>query len=196
MRRTPTRGRELPALCARLTSLAAVVGMAGCSLLLDFDVPRDGGASETDAAGGGDGGGPIDAGGVAIDAADYCPTFEPNDTRESATPLAPGLYDNVAVCPGADNDFYSFALDGAQDLIVLITFENDGGQGDLEMQLFNDAGTVVAQSMGFSDSERIERSEAQGGRLPAGTYTARIYGFNALIQNDYVLELTVTPLPP
>lgn len=195
MRRTPTRGRVTPALCAwltaRLTFGAALVGLTACSLLLDFSVPGGDGGSSIDAAAG-DGGPTTDAV-PSVDAADYCPTFEPNDTRDTATPLAPGTYDNVAVCPGGDNDFYAFALDGSQDMVIEITFQNQGGMGDLEMQLFNEAGTVVAQSMGFSNSERIERSEAQGGRLPAATYTARIYGFNALIQNDYVMTLTVTP---
>jgi len=161
---------------AVLVGLAS--GLAGCSLVLDF------GGELTDA-------GVLDA--PVSDAGNaLCVAFEPNNTQATAAVTASGTY-MAAICPGGDHDFYSFPLDGAQDLVVEIRFDNRGGLGDLEMFLYSDTGAVVGSSMGFTDVERIERSVALGGQLAAGTYAAEVIGFNNQRENVYELLLVKTP---
>ncbi len=151
--------------------------LSGCSLILDF------GGDITDA-----GGDPDDAG------PDFCDTDEPNNTQAMATPVEDGMR-QAAICPKGDVDFYSFTVDGAQDMIAELSFDNRGGLGDLDMLLFSETGAqLLPAGDGFGDVETIDRSEASAnGRLPAGTYALRVFAFDNQRENTYTFTLTLDP---
>jgi hypothetical protein len=170
-----------PASCAPLGLLVAVLFASGCSLILDFSDKADAGPnSDADV---------VDAGPVG-DGGDPCAAFEPNDALAEAYPIEPGTYSPLAICPSGDDDYFSFVLAEARDMVVEALFDNQGGAGDLEMRLYNSLGEIIANSQNFEDNERIERSLAQSNQLQPGTYIVQMYGFNGTVQNDYVLTLT------
>jgi hypothetical protein len=158
----------------------AVIALSGCSLILDFDVDADAGPGDA---------GLVDAGG---DGPDPCETGEPNDDISEAFSISAGTHSDLAICPAGDKDFYRFSLGDAQDLIIVLSFDNMGGAGDLEMRLYDGQGNIVDGSMGFGNTERIERSLAMSNQLPAGDYSIEIYAFSASTQNTYTLELAIT----
>jgi len=165
-----------------LWGVVACALLGGCSLILDFNDPGGGGGG-IDAM-------PADAGPVG-DGGDPCSAYEPNNSLSTAYPIEAGTYSPVGVCPSGDRDFYSFAVDGAQDVVIDALFTN--GQGmDLEMRLYNDQGMVIARSETFTDNEEIVQSSATNTLLPAGTYSVEIFGFNNVDANDYQLVLTLT----
>jgi hypothetical protein len=158
---------------------AGLALLAGCQLVLDF--------APLDDAGPPDSGTPSDSG--APDAADLCDQLEPSDTLEGGFMLDPGTY-QASICPAGDNDYYRFALDGSQDLAVDLTFE--AGPNDLELELYDvNTSMLITLSTGFDGDERIERSLAVSGRLPAGSYAVRVFGRDGTIQNDYQLGLAI-----
>lgn len=163
-------------------TICAVLLCGGCSLILDFsdeETPAEADAAVSDAA-------PL------VDGGDPCANFESNDELAAAVLITPGTYEPLGICPGGDKDFFRFELLDNQDMVVEALFDNMGGAGDLEMRLYDGAtGIVVDQSMGVLDNERIERSLANGDQLLAGEYIVEIYGFNATIQNEYTLVLTI-----
>jgi hypothetical protein len=172
-------GRGVPILWALAAVAAAAMGIASCSLILDFSSERDGGAD--DAATPGDGGG------------DLCAAFEPNDDLAQAHAITPGVY-QAAICPAGDDDYYRFDLGVAEDLLVRIDFDYDDGAGDLDMILYAASDSLPReQSTGVGDFEEIVRTEAVGGHLPAGAYIVRVYSPIATVENEYTLTLEITP---
>ncbi len=161
--------------------LAGLALLAGCQLVLDFSPRDDGGAPPADAPGAADSG--------AGDAADLCGVLEPNEALAAALAVEPGTF-QAAICPAGDIDFYSFTVDGLQDLAIDVTFV--AGPNDLELELLDaDTGGVLTVSTGVDGNERIERSKAVSGRLPVGTYAVRVFGRDsATVQNDYEVVLT------
>lgn len=160
--------------------LAGLALLAGCQLVLDFSPRDDGGATPADASGAADSG--------VADAVDLCGTLEPNDLLAEAQAVEPGTF-QAAVCPAGDIDFYSFTLDGMQDLAVDVTFV--AGPDDLELELLDaDTGGLLTISTGVDGNERIERSPTVTGRLPEGTYAVRVFGRDSTVQNDYEVVLT------
>ena len=160
--------------------LAGLALLAGCQLVLDFSPRDDGGATPADASGA------VDSG--ASDAVDLCGTLEPNNLLAEALPVEPGTF-QAAICPAGDIDFYSFTLDGLQDLAVDVTFV--AGPDDLELELLDaDTGGLLTISTGVDGNERIERSPVVTGRLPEGTYAVRVFGRDSNVQNDYEVVLT------
>ena len=166
--------------------LAGLALLAGCQLVLDFS-PRDAGGGPT-----ADAPAPPDSG--ASDAVDLCGQLEPNELLAEALAVEPGTF-QAAICPAGDIDFYRFDLDGEQDLAIDVTFE--AGANDLELELIDaDTGGVLTISTGVDGNERIERSPAVTGRLPAGTYAVRVFGRDSTVQNNYEVVLTVGSLVP
>ncbi len=168
----------------------AFVSLSGCSLILDF------GGDITDAGPGGD-----DA--AVGDGGSLCDFLEPNDNIRTAMAIDPGTF-QAEICPDGDRDWYSFSVNGAQDMTVQISFDAMAGLGDLDMLLFLDTGDSTGVELdpkgnGFGDVERIERTETstvctnQGWcRLPAGNYAVKVIPFG-MRQNTYTLELTIDP---
>lgn len=164
---------------ARSVVLAALAGVAllatGCSLILDFAPASDGGPADD---GAGDGG-----------AATACTIGEPNDSADEAVPLdADGV--EASVC-GDSADFWSFEVDGTEDVVAALSGFSAGIGNDLEMQLVTSpGGEVLTISTGTDASERIEHSTALGNRLAEGTYAIVVLGREADAENDYRLTLT------
>ena len=154
-------------------ALAAAVGaVAGCQLVLDFSPVPDGGGED-------------DGGLVAA-----CELGEPNDELSAAAAASPGSAIQGALCGADDRDFFSFAVDGAQDAIVELTF--GAADGDLELELWSvGTGEVLTVSTGTDDDERIEHSAALGNLLPAGEYAALVVGRDGAVENDYELLVTL-----
>lgn len=170
-------------------ALALALALGGCSLVLDFSDPLvDGGA------GNGNGGATdatVDADPLAPDAGpDPRTIFEPNNTFDQATVLAPGGYGPVAVFPAGDHDFYRFTLDAAADVVIEIQFKQT--EGDLDMKLHDGSRVQIGTSAGFMDNEKITRTSAMGGQLGPGEYYVEVYGYNNTYVNErYTLVITV-----
>lgn len=163
--------------------MAGLALLAGCQLVLDFSPLADGGAPDA---------GVIDGGGGS-DAADLCAELEPNNSLATALAIEAGPL-QAAVCPAGDDDFYGFELTGSEDMAIDLTFEQ--GANDLELALYDVAAIeVLTISTGTDGDERIERSEAVSGRLPAGSYAVRVFGRDDDVQNPYELVLSLG-VPP
>jgi hypothetical protein len=164
---------------------AGLALLASCQLVLDF--------APLDDAGPPDSGGPSDS--AVADAMSLCDQLEPNDALADGFMLDPGTY-QASICPAGDNDYFRFSLDGSQDLAVDLTFQ--AGVNDLELELYDvNTSAAITLSTGLDGDERIERSLAVSGRLPAGDYAVRVFGRDETIQNDYEINLAIgTPAAP
>jgi hypothetical protein len=111
---------------------------------------------------------------------------EPNGSCGEATGLPPGLYEDFAICPAGDEDYYSFQLTAGQKLTVTIFFEHD--DGDLELFIYkkSSCSSYLKSSTSGTDNESIAFV------APAsGTYAVRILEFGKLAENAYTLEATI-----
>lgn len=114
-------------------------------------------------------------------------SYENNDTRATASVLgsltASRTISNLVMADG--NDWYQFTLPtaGASDASVSISFLHS--QGDLDLELYNAAGTRIGNSDSATNSEFISLSG-----LAAGTYTVRVLGYNGANNPNYSMVLT------
>ena len=114
--------------------------------------------------------------------------FEPNNSRSAATGLGTlqgqAEYSGLSTHQVNDEDWFQFSTVavGAAPHFVAATFSH--ANGDLDLELYDQAGTKIASSNSASNEERIS---LQG--LAAGTYFARVFGFNNSINSNYQLSL-------
>lgn len=167
--------------------LAGLAFLVGCQLVLDFSSEIE--RPVPDAS--------IPDAGVS-DAASLCGALEPNDAVDAPMPVEPGTF-AASICDGGDQDYYSFTLDGSQDVDILLTFE--AGANDLELELYSQSsGVRLTVSTGSDGDEQIQHSTAQANRLAAGTYIMRVFGRVAAVENDYQVTLQrgdiTSPTPP
>ena len=114
--------------------------------------------------------------------------FEMNNSRTTATGLGTlqgqAEYSGLSIHQASDEDWFQFTTVavGTAPHFVAATFNHAGG--DLDLELYNQSGTKLASSNSASNEERIS---LQG--LPAGTYFARVLGFNGATNTDYRLVL-------
>ena len=156
------------------TVVALSIALGGCSLY--FGDPDDPPPAESDAGTAP----PQDA----LAAQTRCERGEPNNSPPTATPIVTGLLHQLAVCPAGDVDYFAFDIAATDNLHIEVVFENVGGAGDLDIRLYTDTGRMVDLSAGFGNTETIDRSD-----LEAGTYILEVYGYTALIANDYDLSV-------
>jgi len=109
--------------------------------------------------------------------------FEPNNTRATARLIDSGFYSALYA---GDDDWYATDLQPYQDLIVQLYFMQT--QGDLQLQVYNPAGALVASSMGTTNTEQLEVSTGSGG----GRWTIRVFGKNGA-KNYYHMFLNKRP---
>ena len=122
----------------------------------------------------------------------FADRFEANDTRATATnfgPLGDRTANALSIHASGNDDYYQFTAGSTGPLNVGLTFTHT--LGDVDMQLLDSAGTVLATSSSVSDAENI----AFG--LTAGqTYYLRVYGFNGAISPNYNMVINGPDLPP
>ena len=112
--------------------------------------------------------------------------WERNNTRATATNLGTVTATSVVTSltlTRRDVDFYKFTIGqpGTTSSEVLAHFEN--GLGDIDLQLLDSAGRVLATSNGVANVERVSLA----GR-PAGTYYLKVYGYNGAANPSYSLR--------
>jgi hypothetical protein len=112
--------------------------------------------------------------------------LEPNNSlagaRLVALPLSAG---NLSIDQDLENDYYRFSLPLRSVVRASIAFTH--ASGDVDLQLLNSAGGVVASSTGVSNSESLTATVA------GGTYYLRVYGYGAGSCNQYSINASSTP---
>ena len=115
--------------------------------------------------------------------------WEPNNTRLSAsdiTSFSGAGYADLTISSSTDEDWIKFYLSTNGDETNYISLLNIVG-GDLDLQLYNSAGSGIAYSNSTSNSERISLNG-----LNSGYYYARVYGYQGAT-GIYRFQLNVTP---
>ena len=127
-----------------------------------------------------------------------CPdadAFEPNDDCASASALALGATDNLTIygaanVAGANDDYYTFSVGVDEIATIDCLFLHAGG--DIDIRLYDDAGTCVSQvasSASSSDNEQIAHLNNSGA---VQNLTLRVLAFGSSFDcNDYSLNLDV-----
>jgi hypothetical protein len=116
---------------------------------------------------------------------------EENDSSAAARPISPGTIQNLNTCTG-DDDFYSIQLAANDQISATASFSN--GEGDIDLQLLDSAGTVLDSATTTGNSENVSFTAAS-----AGTYYVRafLYADNgSTVGNTYSLDVQVTPGTP
>jgi hypothetical protein len=122
-------------------------------------------------------------------------TYEENDTFATAKNL--GTLTGTNTISGlvmADaNDYFKFTTTATGTSTSKIVMNFTHSQGDLDVILYNSAGTQLKISQGVTNSETISLSG-----LAAGTYTLRAYGYRGVQNPTYSLAFTTpgTTTPP
>lgn len=115
-----------------------------------------------------------------------CPTddpWEPNDSSDQAPDLKAALDEVVgAVC--ADDDFFDTSPQSGCTLQASLTF--DDAHGDLDLELQDTSGVVVAASRGTTNAEQLDFTAASGARV-----VVRVFGFGGATAT-YRLRLSST----
>jgi hypothetical protein len=114
---------------------------------------------------------------------------EPNDSF--AAPRVIGLpfnNANLTVDQDLESDYYRFTLAALSRVTFTANFTH--ANGDVDMDLRNNANAIIGSSTGVGNSESITQD------LAAGTYTLRVYGFNAGSCNRYSLAGSSVLLNP
>ncbi|QEH32938.1 hypothetical protein OJF2_14280 [Aquisphaera giovannonii] len=119
--------------------------------------------------------------------------YEPNNTRAAATNLGVargyvvvgGDEDHrLSIHDGADEDWFKFTTTTAGVAGNDVSIAFDHGLGDLDLELYDSSGNRLVSSAGVGDEERISLQ----GRA-AGTYYARVFGYNRAANPVYSLTL-------
>ncbi|MCB9543493.1 MAG: pre-peptidase C-terminal domain-containing protein [Myxococcales bacterium] len=95
------------------------------------------------------------------------PGGEHNDSMDEAG-VFPPVDERRQICD-FDDDWYAFTLRQGTNARLDLYFTH--ADGDLDLELYNEAGVRVASSTGTSDTELIE------GEMAAGTYRVRVFGY-------------------
>ncbi len=111
-------------------------------------------------------------------------TLEPNDSRPAAPIIAlPFVNGNLSIDADFENDFYRFSAPGAGRVSISTAFTHSLGNIDLQLQ--DSVGAVVASSAGTGNSESINFDITA-----AGTYYVRVFGNGAGSCNKYSLNVS------
>jgi hypothetical protein len=156
-----TSDAETVSYCARSASplYARVLGYSGAENAYTMDVTRAAGACCVDDA------------------------FEPDDTQATARAITGTDFDGT-LC-ASDDDWIRLVTTGAAHVVVDLTF--DLARADVDMELVGASGTVIASSLGTTDTEHIDAMVAT-----AGTYAIHVFSLDTAMSNDYLGMVTVT----
>ncbi len=119
--------------------------------------------------------------------ASECPDdgFEENDDIASASSITAGMIDGLVSCEG-DDDFFAISLAAGDALIIDALFSD--ADGDVDLQLQDAEGRVIAASTTISDDENIALTITD-----AGTYYIRVLLFRdeGAAGASYALDVAV-----
>ena len=88
------------------------------------------------------------------------------------------------------SDYFKFTTAaGTSASNVAISFQH--AQGNLNLELYNASGALLARSQGTTNAEQISLNG-----LAAGTYTARVYGNSSVTNPNYSLKITPPAAAP
>lgn len=93
--------------------------------------------------------------------------FEPDNTRTTARAIS-GTTFAGSICP-ANDDYLSFTTTSSRTVTATIVF--DGTIGDLDLDLYDASGILLADSDSVTSMEQIVHV------VPAGTFTLRVHGW-------------------
>ena len=117
---------------------------------------------------------------VPVDCGDDA--LEDNDDELTAISIASGLFSSLAACP-ADEDWYAASVGAGGEILVDLFFDHQ--QGDINAELIDPSGAVVASASSTDDDEQLGPWTvatpgdhlirvflfADGGDLPGNDYT-------------------------
>jgi hypothetical protein len=109
---------------------------------------------------------------------------EPDSTVATGQLRGPGLHRFLTACP-ADSDHFLVSVSAGESLAATITF--DPALGDLDLELLDPSGAVVATSNGVTGSESVAATPTV-----EGAYAVRAFGKTASDTNVYELDLMAT----
>jgi hypothetical protein len=114
--------------------------------------------------------------------------YEDNDTQATAwnlgTLTSTQTLSNLVMNDAAD--WFRFTTSGTGTSANSVSISFTHSQGDLDLKLFNSAGTQIGISNGTGNSESISLNG-----LAAGTYFVQVYGYNGAKNPNY--SLTINP---
>lgn len=115
-------------------------------------------------------------------------SFEQNDTRTTAYKLgtltSSRTINNLVQADA--NDWYSFTTNSTSSAGSLISTVFTHASGDLDLELYNAAGTRLKVSQGITNGESFSIAG-----LPKGTYYIRVYGYRGATNPNYSLGITL-----
>jgi hypothetical protein len=112
--------------------------------------------------------------------------LEENDSRGAAATITPGQRTGLNTCTG-DDDFYAITLAANDQVSAAASFNN--GEGDIDMELLDSAGTVLDSAGTTANTENVSATVPS-----AGTYYVRVFLFGdagSTTGNTYTLDVTV-----
>jgi hypothetical protein len=114
--------------------------------------------------------------------------FEPNDSAAAATYLGPvqghRAVGGLSINTSADQDWFSFSIDSEAAAGQSVGINFQGAEGDLDLELYNQYGTLLSRSAGAGDAEAVSLAG-----LPAGYYLVHVFGFAGATNSDYTLTI-------
>lgn len=122
---------------------------------------------------------PVGGGPIAPDA------FESNDGFANASILAPPedhTYQNLSIHLSGNDDYFRVTASETGQLSFDLSFLNAGG--DIDLELYNSAQTLVARSQSTSNGERVS-VDATAGEF----YYVRVYGYQGAVNVNYTLSV-------
>ena len=137
--------------------------------------------------------------GVAFTGSSYTPTpltillsedaYENNDSRAAAATIpVPFFSSNLSIDQDFENDYYRIAIGRTLTLEIDALFSSS--LGNINLQLLNASGSVLASSTSTTSNESITRT------LTAGTYYVRVYGSGTGSCNNYSLDIDYDRVAP
>ena len=118
-----------------------------------------------------------------------------NDTRVFATHLGTGATINLdpTITPAGDVDFYQFVASETGTMDFQVYFEENvglPGDGNLDIQVLDNAGNVIGTSTSTDDNERVRIPVVQG-----QIYFLKVFGATGVEINTYEMSVINTPAP-
>jgi len=107
--------------------------------------------------------------------------YEENDTQDTAAPISAGEYDLTVV----DDDW--FRMDEGMPAVVQVAITFDHATGDLDLELYDEDGTLLASSATGADTETVT------GFTLTGKFLIHVFGYNGQA-NTCHMTVGVTPI--